>query len=418
MILCDEFKEAKKLRVKAFTAGIMILSFMGCAVPPVKEPVRPKELPPLLKEEFPFPLVDDLDKASLHSAIEKSLAYLAKKKSAAHSALHSPDRLSPGTLATFQTPGETFRSLVLLREILLHTSGERELGKKVREKFIFSEGPAEGPPKPILLTGYFEPVFEGSLRPMGEYQYPLYRPPDDLIKIEQKGGGKQMIRLEEGQAVSYYSRRQIDTGGILQGRGLELAWLKDPWERFVLHVQGSGKIRLPSREILSVGFAASNGRPYRSIGSYLVKHGFIAGKELSLRLVKEFLQQNPGRMEEIFNMNERYVFFLPVKSENGPRGALGVSLTAGRSIATDHSFFPPGATAYLVSREPKGDETGKIVGWKTLRRFVLNQDTGAGIKGPYRVDLFFGTGERAGLAAGEIREEGRIYLLRAREAGR
>ena len=289
MILCHEFKEAKRLRVKAFMAGIMILSFIGCAVPPAKEPVRPKEPPRLLKEEFPFPLVDDLDKASLHSAIEKSLAYLAKNKSADPSALPSPHRSPPGTLASFLAPGETFRSLVLLREILLHTSDEWELEKKVREKFIFSDGPAESPPKPILLTGYFEPVFEGSLRPMGEYRYPLYRPPDDLIKIEQRGREKQMIRLEDGQAVPYYSRRQIDTEGILQGRGLELAWLKDPWERFVLHVQGSGKIRLPGGEILSVGFAASNGRPYQSIGGYLVERGFIAGKGLSLRLVKRLL---------------------------------------------------------------------------------------------------------------------------------
>jgi len=402
------------LRLKAFMAGIMILSFMGCAVPTAKEPVRPKEPPRLLKEEFPFPLVDDLDKVSLYSAIEKGLASLAEKKSADPSAPPSPHRSPPGTSAAFLTPGETFRTLVLLREILLNTSDECELGKKVREKFIFSEGPAEGSPKPILLTGYFEPVFDGSLRSMGEYQYPLYRPPDDLIKIEQRSSEKQMIRLEDGQAVPYYSRRQIDTEGILQGRRLELAWLKDPWERFVLHVQGSGKIRLPSGEILSVGFAASNGRPYRSIGRYLVEQGFLEQKGLSLRLVKEFLRQNPERMEEIFNINERYIFFLPVQSEDGPRGALGVSLTAGRSIATDHSIFSPGALAYLISREPNFDETGKIVGWKTLRRFVLNQDTGAAIKGPYRVDLFFGTGEKAGLAAGEMREEGRIYLLRAK----
>ena len=406
------------MRLRAFIAGIMILSFMGCAVPPPKEPLRPEEPPRLLKEEFPFPLIDDLDKVSLRAAIEKSLTYLGKKNSVDNPFLNSPKRSSSESFAGFLTPGETYRSLTLFREILLNTSDELDFEKRVRERFIFSEGPAEGQPKPILLTGYFEPVFEGSLRPMGEYRYPIYRPPDDLVKIQQRGSGEQIIRLERGQAVPYYSRREIDTEGLLQGRGLELAWLKDPWERFVLHVQGSGKIRLPGGEILGLGFAASNGRPYTSIGRYLVERGFIEEKGLSLRLVKEFLMQHPERMEEIFNVNERYVFFLPVQAEDGPRGALGVSLTAGRSIATDHSFFPRGALAYLISREPNGDKTGEIAGWKTLRRFVLNQDTGAAIKGPYRVDLFFGTGEKAGLAAGEMREEGKIYLLRARESGR
>ena len=123
---------------------------------------------------------------------------------------------------------------------------------------------------------------------------------------------------------------------------------------------------------------------------------------------------NPGLAQGIFNYNERYIFFRFLPDSPGPIGALGVPLTPGRSIATDLKIFPAGALGFLVSRQPDLDEAGKIVGWKPLRRFVLNQDTGAAIQGPGRVDLFFGSGERAGTAAGEMREEGKVYFLLAK----
>jgi membrane-bound lytic murein transglycosylase A len=202
----------------------------------------------------------------------------------------------------------------------------------------------------------------------------------------------------------------------LKGRGYELAWLKNAWERFVLHVQGSGQIRLPDGKTLRVGFAASNGRPYRAIGRVLVERGFLPENELSLRRVKEFLQQNPERVEETFNANERYIFFRFFSGEEGPIGALGFPLTPGRSIATDRAISPPGGLAYLIAQQPLFDEAGRLKGKVTLRRFVLNQDTGAAMKGPGRVDLFCGSGEKAGMAAGEMREEGRIYFLQVKSS--
>jgi membrane-bound lytic murein transglycosylase A len=140
----------------------------------------------------------------------------------------------------------------------------------------------------------------------------------------------------------------------------------------------------------------------------------LGEKEISMERIREFLQNNPGRAEEILNINERYIFFRLLGDSEGPLGALGVPLTPGRSVATDLSLFPRGALAYLVSRCPELDESGKVIGWKELRRFVLNQDAGGAILGPGRVDLFFGSGNRAGKAAGEMREEGKIYFLLAR----
>jgi len=373
------------LRLKAFFAGIVLLLLLGCLPTPPKEPFRPEEPFPFQEVKFIPCLTDDADKSSLQIALEKSLEHLSKKISPGS----SPSTVS-GPFGIFFTPQRVYRSLALFREILLSASDEVEFEKRVREAFVFWEVRGN-----ILLTGYYEPLLEGNLEPGGEYQYPIYRRPDDLSS-------------------PYYSRRDIDCLKVLQGKGYEVAWLKDPWGRFVLHVQGSGQIRLPNGEVLRVGFAASNGRPYRSIGRVLVERGFLGENELSLRRVREFLQQHPELIEETFNANERYVFFRFIQGNEGPIGALAFPLTAGRSVATDHTIFPPGTLAYLVTQQPVFHEAGKLRSRRTLRRFVLNQDTGAAMKGPGRVDLFFGSGEQAGMAAGEMREEGKIYFLLAK----
>jgi membrane-bound lytic murein transglycosylase A len=131
--------------------------------------------------------------------------------------------------------------------------------------------------------------------------------------------------------------------------------------------------------------------------------------------VWEFLRDHPEKAEEIFNQNERYIFFRPMPEGNGPYGALGFPLTAGRSVALDHSVYPQGALGYLIAQQPVLNGSGRLLGKTALRRFVLNHDTGAAMKGSSRIDFFCGTGEKAGLAAGEMRDEGKIYFLLAKE---
>ncbi len=378
------------MRLKVFIAGIIFLSLLGLLVPISQAPLCSGETILFKQREIILPLADDADKSSLQTAIERSLGHLGKNISANNSAIRPPIPEN-----NFFTPERISRSLALFREILLSASDEGEFERRVRECFTFWEANREGKPNSTLLTGYYEPIIDGNLEPGGEYLYPIYRRPDDL-------------------ALPYYSRQEIDDRGALRGKGYELAWLKDPWERFLLHVQGSGQIRLPKGEIRRVGFSGSNGRPYRSIGRYLVDRGFLAEKPLSLSWVKEFLQQNPEKVAETFNANERYIFFRFVPGKEGPIGALGFPLTAGRSIATDQAIFPKGGLAYLVAQQPIFDEAGRLQGRKTLRRFVLNQDTGVAMKGPERVDLFCGSGEQAGRTAGEMCEEGKIYFLQTR----
>jgi len=386
------------LRLKVLIVGIILSLLLGCLPPIPKEPLPP-EKPPLYQEQkFISPLTDDADKSSLQTAVERSLAHLAKKISAGN----SPGYLQ-GPAGNLFPPARLYRSLKIFREILSSASDDAKFERRVREAFTFWGATSGGGVKPILLTGYYEPIFEGQLEPGGGYRYPIYRRPADLIEVAARD-----------DSVPYYSRKEIDCQGVLQGKGYELAWLKDPWERYVLHVQGSGQVRLPDGKIFRVGFAASNGRPYRSIGRYMVEQGFLTEQELSLSRVNEFLRQHPGRMDEIFNINERYIFFRLIPGKEGPIGALGFPLIAGRSVATDKTIFPPGALAYLIAQQPVFDEAGRLRARKTLRRFVLNQDTGAAMKGPERVDLFCGSGERAGMVAGAMREEGKIYFLLAK----
>ena len=397
--------------MRAWIAGLLLL-FLGSCVPAVpREDLRGKEPLSFREHEIQGPLRDDSSRDSLLASVERSLAYLEKKRSQGGLPAISGEKISPD---------HVYRSLNLFRDILSSAPDEGEWERRVRETFVFYELRREYSSPSILLTGYFEPVLEGNWVADGEYRYPLYGRPEDLHEqmpaedFPETGVSRRMVRMEGGQAVPYYSRRQIDTEGALRGRGLELVWLRDPWERFVLHIQGSGQVRLPDGMTIRVGYAASNGRPYRAIGRYLREQGYLDEKEISMQRIREFLQSNPGRAEEILNINERYIFFRSLADSEGPQGALGVSLTPGRSIATDLALFPPGALAYLVSRCPDLDESGKLAGWKTLRRFVLNQDAGGAILGPERVDLFFGTGDRAGRAAGEMKEEGKIYFLLAK----
>jgi membrane-bound lytic murein transglycosylase A len=408
-------REYKNLMLRIFSTILLVLTFISCVPPLPKEPFR-KEEPAFLRErEEIFPLTDDGDKKSLLAAINNSLFFLEKKLSGA-----SPFPILPEPFGGLFTPERASRTLRLFKEIYAQSADQPDFDSRVAEKFSFLGRPEEEKQPSFLLTGYYEPIFEGSREARAEYRYPIYCRPDDLVEIRNgdssKGNGNRKIgRIEKGVFLPYYSRAEIDSRGVLEGKGYELAWLKDPWERFVLHIQGSGQIRLPGEKILRVGFANSNGRPYRSIGQYLVQLGYFPETDLSLRRVREFLREHPEKAEEILNQNERYIFFRPMPEEGGPYGSLGFPLTAGRSIAVDHSFYPQGAVAYLIAHQPVLNGGGKSVGKTSLRRFVLNQDTGAAMKGSGRIDFFCGTGEKAGLTAGEMREEGRIYFLLARE---
>jgi len=348
---------------------------------------------------------DDLDRDSLKKAIRADLDYLAKQP----------------RNQTFLVANQTFpvsrlqRSLEHFLDILATDPSPRKLNRLVREQYdVFQATGTEGfnPGRKMLITAYFQPVFAGSLTKKAPYLYPLYSVPDDLVRAKGADGKTTAFsRLENNGQVPYWTREEIETEG--RAAGHELVWLKDPFDAFVLHIQGSGLIRLEDGTVRGVHYAAKNGQPYRSIGKYMVETGRISLEKASLDSIREYIDHHPAERDEILHHNPSFIFFQWTESL-GAIGNLGKELTAGRSIAVDQQCFPAGSLAFLITRKPVRT-TGGDVSWHTLRRFVLVQDTGSAIRGPGRVDLFWGAGDEAGFEAGQMKERGTMYLLLLKE---
>jgi len=379
---------------------IRLILIAVCLVGCIK--ARPKISPRLPEKPLEhFSLVDasdinftdDLDLDSLELAVKRSIKYY--ETNGKDKVYLIADRLIDA--------GKLKETLLAFSEVMRQSGKPGDLNERIAADFnVYMVAGADANPK-ALFTGYYEPLLEGSLTKSEKYKYPLYRVPDDLIKNENRIG-----RMKDGKFVPYYSRREIDVDGILQGKNLELVWVADPVELFSLHIQGSGKIKLEDGKLLTVGFAQTNGRPFRSITKYMLDGGKIKSNEVSYRHL--FLKgKSEQEIYEILSHNERYTFFHFLDKE--PVGSSGEPVTPGRSIATDPDYFPEGALAFIRLRKPVFDSEGNIKARVNFSRFVLSQDKGSAIKGPGRVDLFCGFGANAETTAGTLKEKGELYLL-------
>ncbi len=355
-------------------------------------------------------IADDLAPESLRAAIRQSVSYLEKLP---------PDRVVGEQPRRF-TAEEILNSLLAFDELLDRRDCRECWAKEIAERFELIPSSADAAALDVLFTGYYQPMIDASLTPTPEYRYPIYGKPADLIAVEQvtllpvAKSEKVVGRLEGESFVPYFSRRDIDDLGLLRGRGYEIAWLKDPIEPFFLHIQGSGVLKLPDGRRVGVGYAAQNGRAYRSIGRLLIDNGKIPQDEMSMQRLRRYLREHPEEAREILAYNESYIFFRFVE---GPLGSLEVPVTADRSIATDPRLFPKGALAFIETQEPVIDAAGGLAGWKPFSRIVLNQDSGGAILGFQRVDLFFGTGDQAAAVAGYMNSRGRLYFLLLKKSG-
>lgn len=375
-----------------FLLIIIAAFFSGCMRAVPKTSLKSTEsFYPVIAADINF--TDDLDPASLELAIERSINYY-------ENAGRNKVYLIADRLIGAQQLKET---LTAFRTILRKTDNAVDLSKKIAMGFNVYRIAGTGDSNHSLFTGYYEPLLEGSLKRTEKYKYPLYRVPPDLIKNENNVG-----RMKDGKFIPYYSRREIDVDGVLQGKNLELVWVADPVELYSLHIQGSGKIKLEDETLLTVGYAQTNGRPFRSITKFMLEGGKIKSSEASYRHV--FLKgKEEKEMYDILSYNERYTFFRFLDKE--PVGSLGEPVTPGRSIATDPDFFPEGALAFIRLRKPVFDTEGNVKERVSFSRFVLNQDKGSAIEGPGRVDLFCGFGTKAEYTAGTLKEKGELYLL-------
>ncbi len=268
---------------------------------------------------------------------------------------------------------------------------------------VAAGGDSEG-----LFTGYYEAELDGTRALSPHYPVPLYRRPADLLAAnlgsfaDDLAGRTIFGRIEGDRFVPYASRTEID-GGALAGRGLELLWLADPVDAFVLHVQGSGRIRLAEGGTTRVGFAAANGYPFFAIGRALIERGALSKDKASMQEIRAWLKAHPEEAQAVMQRNRRYIFFREIEGD-GPIGAEGVALTTGRSLAVDTALLPLGAPVWLDTHWP-GEPT------RPLRRLMVAQDTGAAIQGAVRGDVFWGTGEAALAEAGRMNSIGRYWFL-------
>ncbi len=257
------------------------------------------------------------------------------------------------------------------------------------------------------FTGYYEAELRGALFPGDGYRAPIYARPADLVTVElglfrADLNGKRLVgRVQGGRLVPYHTRAQIE-GGALGDDSRELLWSDDPVDVFFLQVQGSGRVRLPDGTERRVGFAASNGHEFTGIGRALLKEGKVPPGQASMQGIRAWLRAHPGEAGEIMQRNARYIFFRWIDGD-GPIGAQGVALTAGRSLAVDPAFLPLGVPIFLDTTWPASD--------RPLRRLMVAQDTGGAIKGPLRGDFFWGFGEAALEYAGRMKQDGRLYLF-------
>ncbi len=259
-----------------------------------------------------------------------------------------------------------------------------------------------------LITGYYEPSLRGSRKPTSRYRHPLYGVPDDLLAVDLGEAYPDLKnalrgRLEGRRVVPYYDRAQID-GASPVLRGKELIWVDDAIDLFFLQVQGSGRIVLESGETIRVGYADQNGHPYRSIGRVLVDRGDLSLDQASMQGIKAWAREHPDQLIPLLNSNPRYVFFRELPANGaGPPGALGVPLTARRSVAVDPRYVPLGAPVFLSTTYPNSA--------RPLNRLMMAQDTGSAIRGAVRADFFWGDGEAAAREAGRMKQRLRMWVM-------
>ncbi len=263
-----------------------------------------------------------------------------------------------------------------------------------------------------LLTGYYEPQLRGSRTHLAGFDTPLYSPPEDLLTVDLSAIIPELKdrrvrgRLVGKTVVPYFARSELAADPALQGH--ELIWLQSALDGLLLEVQGSGRIQLDDGSVIRLGYANQNGQPYRSIGRYLVSQGALTVEQADIPGIRGWLSTHPERLREVLNANPSVVFFqeLPLGDPTlGPRGAQGVALTAGRSIAVDPAFIPLGTPVYVAAG---GDVN--------LQRLVVAQDTGGAISGAPRADLFCGIGDEAAGLAGTLRAQASLWVLWPRDA--
>jgi len=387
-------------RLLPFFAAAMIAVLGGC----VHKPVEPPTLPTLTivpAESWPE-LADDLDPESLEAACGPSVSYL--------------ERVPPDRVFQFgpveRSAAELARGVERVCEIIAASSDGHERIGALQDEFLLLRSVGRDGRGEVFFTGYYEPLLDARSEPTEPFSHPIYGIPGDLVTVDLAEFGIEndppslVGRVDRKKVVPYHDRDAIDFGAGLPAEVEVIGYVDDPVDAFFLHVQGSGTLVFPNGLRVRAGYALSNGRPYRSIGRLLIDDGLVSREEMSMQAIRAYLEEHPEELRRVLGYNPSYVFFRALPADGGPLGCYGEPVTGGRSIATDRRLFPAPVVAWIDTVIPAAD--GEDV---PVSRFVLNQDTGGSIRGPGRVDLFFGQGDGAGALAGRTRHTGALYFL-------
>jgi membrane-bound lytic murein transglycosylase A len=332
------------------------------------------------------------DLSNLSVAIDNSLNYLKKPSS---------QRFFPYTDITHQ---QAINSLTAFKDLLKSGLTGRQLNDTIYQRFDVYMSVGCDDAGTVLFTGYYTPIFDGSPAKTAQFQYPLYRQPDDLVKGDQ--GQILGRRGPDGQTTPYPARAEIENSNMLAGK--EIVWLDDPFKCYVAQVQGSTILRMTDGQLVTYGYAANNGHEYKSIIKELINEGKIPPDRVSLASLIDYFKTNSSLVRQYTQLNPRFVFFRQT-ADSGPRGSLNEPVTPYRSIATDKSIFPRAGLTFFTTKLPR--QIGDRTYIDPFAGFALDQDTGGAIRAAGRCDIYLGVGDEAGKLAGQTYQEGRLYYL-------
>jgi membrane-bound lytic murein transglycosylase A len=383
--------------------ALFVFVVIGCQKPRARVLVPPQYDRPLAPGQLalrkitnPADIPDFTDAchnlSNLSAAIDNSLNYLKKPSSR---------RFFPYADITHE---HAVKSLAAFNDLLNSGLTGRQLNDAIRQQFDVYESVGCDDAGTVLFTGYYTPIFDGSTTKTAQFQYPLYRQPDDLVK----GDNGQILgrRSPDDQITPYPARAEIENSNMLAGS--EIVWLDDPFKCYVAQVQGSAIIRMHDGQLVTYGYAANNGHEYQSIIKQLINEGKIPPDRVSLAALIDYFKANSSLVRQYTQLNPRFVFFRQT-ADTGPRGSLNEMVLPYRSIATDKSVFPRACLTFFATKLPR--QIGNQTYIDPFAGFALDQDTGNAIRAAGRCDIYLGIGDEAGKLAGQTYEEGRLYYL-------
>jgi membrane-bound lytic murein transglycosylase A len=337
-----------------------------------------------------------------------------------HLSAYQAFRVSCKPIAAQQQPPADQKALGMSLRDPCRIARGLELSDGARAKAFFEEnflpmrisrlGEGEG-----FVTGYYEPIIDGSPTQNEVYNVPVYRRPSNLFvrgTRQSSAGlpnkGQVFRKIGRRKLVPYYDRGEIEDGAI-EGRGLEICWLKEQTDLLFAQIQGSARVLLPDGSTIRINYDAHNGYPYTPVGRILIERNIIPRDQMSMQRIREWMEQNPEGANELRRQNKSYVFFREVQLSDKDEavGAQGVPLTPGRSIAVDKALHVYGTPFFIEGELPIESDRSKT----PFRRLMIGQDTGSAIVGPARADLYFGAGAEAGKVSGRIRHNARFVIL-------